>query len=192
MSSFYYTEKPGYFAVPEKIQKKMKRLGTGTAVLLADASAAYAVPAELNIETSGGKPTRTGAGENAIPFKNPRREIRRRLVMTCDIDWPPCERFFSSLNQRDEQFLEPKPGSAKIFQCLVQRRPVCRRLHPAGHVAKHLLHNALLALRGPCQHLTQLTRVCELRIFESCHHPAGVEFQFYYLRFCLARRNHIF
>ncbi|HZO57701.1 MAG TPA: hypothetical protein VFB63_33625, partial [Bryobacteraceae bacterium] len=45
-------------------------------------SAAYDVPVELNIETSGGRPTTMGACDIVHPLRNIRRDKRILLVMT--------------------------------------------------------------------------------------------------------------
>ena len=53
--------------------------------LLAAVPAAYAVPVELNILTSGGSPTCTALPASVNPLRNLRRETRNRLAITCDI-----------------------------------------------------------------------------------------------------------
>jgi hypothetical protein len=40
------------------------------------------VPFELNIDTSGGNPTKTGACASVIPFRNNRRGTRVLVVIT--------------------------------------------------------------------------------------------------------------
>src|SRR5450432_2969413 len=72
--------------MPLPLNHSTKRLSMALPAPSAGASAAYAVPSELNIETSGGSPTRIGAPEAVSPFNRDRRESLTRLVITCDMN----------------------------------------------------------------------------------------------------------
>src|SRR5436309_971334 len=94
------------------------------------AGAAYAVPTELNIETSGGSPTTIGAPVAVRPFNKDRREILTRFVITCDMSSPFWLREFPQTHQRHDQLFELKLRALKIVQCLADERAIRRSLHP--------------------------------------------------------------
>src|SRR2546421_13088110 len=92
--------------MPLPLNQKTNRLSMACSSAMGEASAAYAVPAALNMETSGGSPTQIGAPERDNPLSNARREIRKRLVITCGMNVPSRKREFSRPNQRSHEFLE--------------------------------------------------------------------------------------
>jgi hypothetical protein len=55
------------------------------AVLAVFVAAAYAVPAELNMETSGGNPIAIRAPAAVIPFSSDLRDVLTRSVIICDM-----------------------------------------------------------------------------------------------------------
>src|SRR5262245_43730068 len=72
--------------MPFPLYQKTKRVSTGVSFrTLAPGGAAYAVPLELNIDTSGGRPTTIDACDAVHPFRNARRDRRVLRVMTAAI-----------------------------------------------------------------------------------------------------------
>src|SRR4029434_4247028 len=128
------------------------------------------------METSGGRPTITGACAMVRPLRKILLDKRTRLVITCDIASPPWFGFSQSY-QSDHQFLEAIFRFAERFRSLLEKLPVRRRILPAGHVAKDLLDEAFLALRSLCQDLAELSRVVELRAGDSGHRAVGVQIE---------------
>src|SRR5690349_13539524 len=99
-------------------------------------SAAYAVPAELNMETSGGIPTSTGACESVSPLRKIRRESLGRRVITFGIRFPPRDGLIPPYQQGYHQLLQVELRFPEIFQGLVQQRPVGRGVETPGHITK--------------------------------------------------------
>src|SRR5215831_13867368 len=56
-------------------------------------SAAYAVPVELNMLTSGGSPICTALPASVSPLRKRLRETRERLTITCDTALPSLPDF---------------------------------------------------------------------------------------------------
>src|SRR5437016_7775522 len=122
--------------MPLPLNQKTNRLSMACSSPMGEASAAYAVPAALNMETSGGKPTQMGAPERDNPLSNARREILKRLAITCGMNVPSRSREFSRPDQRSHKFPELKLRIPEIFGHLGDQRPVGRRIHPARYVAE--------------------------------------------------------
>src|SRR5262245_57006269 len=113
--------------MPLPLNQSTKRFSIGAAVLtVAAGSAAYAVPVELNIEISGGRPTTTGACESVRPLRKILRESLGRLVMTCDMRVVPGGRSIPPCDQGYHQFPETELRLAEIFERTVEQRPVGR------------------------------------------------------------------
>src|SRR6187200_344918 len=70
--------------MPLPLNQKTKRFSMAADVPSAAASAAYAVPVELNMLTNGGSPTCTAPPASVRPFRKRLRDKRERLVITCD------------------------------------------------------------------------------------------------------------
>src|SRR5437870_5319208 len=109
------------------------------------ASAAYAVPVELNIEIRGGTPTITGNWAAVRPCRKIRRDRRVRLVINCDICRPPWIWKFLQFYQSDHQFFEPVVRFPKRLESPIQYGPISGRILPSGHVPEELLDYAFLA-----------------------------------------------
>src|ERR1700722_11136535 len=120
--------------------------------------AAYAVPVELNMATSGGSPTVIADPDSVNPRRNLRRETRLRLVITCDMRTPFLTRKLPGADQRQNQRLKIIIRSLEILEDAVQRGSVRRRFHAARGIAEILFHHALLALRRPRQNRPQFPR----------------------------------
>jgi len=71
--------------MPFPLNQKTNRFSTGATFLSGRVSAAYAVPAELNIETSGGNPSTTAVWVAVIPVRKRLRDNLTRLVITFGI-----------------------------------------------------------------------------------------------------------
>src|SRR5258708_5180677 len=119
------------------------------------------------METSGGSPTQMGAPERDNPLSSARREILKRLVITCGMNIPSGGREFSRPHQRNHKFRKPELRICKIGGGLGDQGPVGRRLQPTCHVTEVLFHNAFLTLWSTRQHRTQFPRRSELRILNS-------------------------
>src|SRR5438046_10658845 len=93
--------------MPLPLNHSTKRLSMAFSPTLAGGAAAYAVPCELNIETSGGSPTTICEPAAVSPFKMARRENLTRFVITCDMNNPSsCAGKFSQTNHGNDHFLE--------------------------------------------------------------------------------------
>src|SRR5262252_4508697 len=99
--------------MPLPLNQRTNRLWMGFS-LPAGTSAAYAVPCELNIETSGGSPTSTCEPAAVSPFRMARRESLTRFVISCDMDSPSCIWKFSRSDHRDDHFFKMKTGFLEI------------------------------------------------------------------------------
>src|SRR4051794_38188920 len=99
------------------------------------------------MEMSGGRPTEIRAPVRESPCSSARRERRKRLVITCDMNGASLRWEFLSQNQRSNQLLKMKLRAAEVCRHLVDQRPVGGSLHASGDVAKILLDHTLLALR---------------------------------------------
>src|SRR2546428_13473147 len=101
--------------MPLPLNQSTKRRSNGTDFFAAFVSAAYAVPAELNIEISGGSPSTTGAWESVKPLRSNLRDSLTRLVISCDMDsarqWPKIPLPHQGYNQ----LLEMKTGVPEVF-----------------------------------------------------------------------------
>ena len=73
--------------MPFPLNHSTKRLSIALSAVR-PAAAAYAVPCELNIETSGGSPTTICDPAAVSPFKMARRDSLTRFVITCDMNSP--------------------------------------------------------------------------------------------------------
>src|SRR4051812_10097184 len=111
------------------------------------ASAAYAVPIELNIDTRGGMPTITGTWAAVSPRRKILRERRLRLVIICDIGNAPCFCNFGRSYQFDQQVFEVIARLAKTVHSLFQHRSVRWSIQPAGHIPENLFDDTFLTLR---------------------------------------------
>src|SRR5215471_16823374 len=118
-------------------------------------SAAYAVPVELNMEISGGRPTTTGNWAAVSPLRKTLRDKRTRLVITCDTDFPPRISKFPRFNQSHHQFPEMKSGLAKRLARRAEQATVGWRVKASGHVPENLFDHALLTLRALCKKTTE-------------------------------------
>src|SRR5215471_7144957 len=92
-------------------QRTNRFCGRFTCPSRAGTSAAYAVPAELNIEMRGGTPVITGTCAAVSPRRKSLRDRRFRLVMICDIFNAPCE--FRRFDQGHHEFSEMVTRFAK-------------------------------------------------------------------------------
>src|SRR5258705_10554394 len=92
--------------MPLPLNQNTKRLSMG----LATPSAAYPVPMELNMLTSGGSPTCTAPPASVRPLRNLRRETRERLVMTDDTGCPSFATKIGCAYHRDYHFAKLKSG----------------------------------------------------------------------------------
>src|SRR5215472_16834826 len=90
--------------MPLPLNHSTKRLSTGSVPFVA----AYAVPVELNIDTSGGRPSRTGAWAAVSPLRKILRESLTRRVMTFAMGTPFGE------NERDRKLFKMKSGFLKL------------------------------------------------------------------------------
>src|SRR6266852_3108329 len=91
--------------MPLPLNQSTKRRSNGAVFFAGFASAAYAVPVELNIETSGGKPMMTGACERVSPLRKNRRDSLTRRVISCDTDAPFSELLVPLLYSRIQPVL---------------------------------------------------------------------------------------
>src|ERR1700722_15356156 len=94
--------------MPLPLNQKTKRFGTAPECFAV--SAAYAVPVALNIEISGGSPTIVVA-----PFRRDRRDKRKRLVITCDIERTPCYRILPRCDQSNYHLPKIEIRLSKLF-----------------------------------------------------------------------------
>src|SRR5215472_4330919 len=159
--------------MPLPLNQSTKRLSIGFPAP-AGVSAAYAVPRELNIETSGGSPTIIGAPEAVRPFKIDRRESLTRFVMSCDMNGPFRVWKFPQTHCSHYKLFEMKLRALEFFQQLTNQRTVGRHFHAAGRIPEILLDHALLALRTFGEHRSQLRGRGELRIGDAGHISRGI------------------
>src|SRR5258706_14447622 len=110
--------------MPLPLNQKTNRLSMACSSAMGEASAAYAVPAALNMETSGGSPTQMGAPARDNPLSSARREILKRLVITCGMNIPSGGREFSRPHQRNHKFRKPELRICKIGGGLGDQGPV--------------------------------------------------------------------
>src|SRR5215831_6058626 len=122
--------------MPLPLNQRTNRLSIGSV----PAVAAYAVPVALNMETSGGRPTRTGACAADSPLRKILRESLTRRVMTFAMGTPFGE------NEREKKLFKMKSGILKVGERAVDARLVGRCFVPAREVPENLLDHALLAL----------------------------------------------
>src|SRR3982750_2405773 len=88
------------------------------------ASAAYAVPWELNMATSGGTPTMIGVCAAVRPFRKILRDSLLRFVITRDIHRPPGELRGLRRDQIHHQLFKTKIRPAKYLCCFAKQWPV--------------------------------------------------------------------
>src|SRR6266446_8530981 len=162
--------------MPLPLNQITNRFPIGAALVLA--GAAYAVPVELNIDTRGGSPRMTGACVAVNPFRKNLRESLLRRVMMFAIETPFCGRATPRLYQGDQQLFKVETGLTEIVERPVDPRFVRRGLMAARHVAKHLLHHALLALFGPGDNFTQLPGAREPGILDPRDLPRRIQSEF--------------
>src|SRR5437868_1711102 len=135
--------------MPLPLNQKTNRLSIACS-FPAGVSAAYAAPFELNMQASGGSPTTIRAPERDNPFSRARRDKRKRLVITCDMNAASLfRREFPCENQRSDEFLKMKLRAPEIRRHLVDQRPVAGSIQASGDITKVLLDDTLLALRSP-------------------------------------------
>src|SRR5437868_6673639 len=135
--------------MPLPLNHRTNRFSMGASGL-PSAGAAYAVPVELNIETSGGNPMIACAGPAARLLSNVRRDNLTRLVMTCDT----CASFLANWalsklavpDQRHQHLLKVELRVAEILKNAIDHGPVGGRLQTSSDIAEILLDDALLAL----------------------------------------------
>src|SRR5580700_5785617 len=126
-------------------------MGAGAAA----AGAAYAVPVELNMATSGGRPTVIADPDTVSPLRNRRRETLLRFVITCDMYILPFARKLPSANQRQDQLFKTIIRILEILENAVERGSVGRCFHTARSIAEILFYDAFLALRRRRQNRSQ-------------------------------------
>src|SRR5579871_7015503 len=151
--------------MPLPLNQKTKRLSIG----LAAPSAAYAVPWELNMLTSGGNPMRIALPASVIPFKKRLRDTLGRLVMICDTGLPSCH--------SHHHIPEPEPRLPKLLEDLANEGTVCGCFHTSVDIAEVLLDDAFLALRTGRQDGAQVLGRCECGVRQAGHLAFGVEVQ---------------
>src|SRR5580658_9536115 len=161
--------------MPLPLNQSTKRVSIGAVAPVP--AAAYAVPVELNMATSGGRPTVIADPALVIPPRKRRRETRFRLPIRCDTCAPLFIREFSQANHRQYHFLEPEVGVFEFLVDAIQRGTIPWRLHPAHGIAKILLDHALLALRRCGQHLSEFTRRRKIRLRQSDDNSLGIDRQ---------------
>src|SRR5580700_6713926 len=148
-------------------------MGAGDAA----AGPAYAVPVELNMATSGGRPTVIADPDKVSPRRNRRRETLLRFVITCDMCILPFARKLPRANQRQDQFFKTKIRILEVLENPVERGSVGRCFHAARGIAEILFYHALLALRRRRQNGSQFARRAECRIGDPYNRPFGVDRQ---------------
>src|SRR5436853_4508520 len=153
--------------MPLPLNHRTKRRSNGVVFLVGSASAAYAVPTELNIEIRGGRPSTTGAWERVKPFRKNLRESLTRLVISCDMVRTFRRRRIPLRHQGYNQIFEMKRRVPEVFERPPDQRLVGRCIVASRHVPKHLLYDALLALGRARQQFTSLPRARELRVGKS-------------------------
>src|SRR5947208_12357805 len=107
--------------MPLPLNQSTNRFSMAFSPARARGAAAYAVPCELNIETSGGRPTTIRDPAAVSPFKMARRENLTRCVITCDMNSPSCARKFPQTHHGNDQLFETKLRAAKLTQHLPDR-----------------------------------------------------------------------
>src|SRR4051794_16311167 len=159
--------------MPLPLNHSTKRLSIASAfTVAAPGEAAYAVPWELNIDTSGGNPSAPSIV---------RREILTRFVITCDTFLSSLRQCGTLAHQRGNQFFEAKARPTKIIINAADERPVGRCFHSPGNIAEILLYNAFLALFAAREHGPQLRRRAELGAPDSSHVAGRIDVQIYFL-----------
>src|SRR5689334_6386620 len=110
--------------MPLPLNQKTNRLSIACS-FPAGVSAAYAVPFELNMQASGGSPMTIRLPERDNPFSRARRDKRKRLVITCDMNGASFfRRKFPCKDQGSDEFLKMKLRAPEVRRHLVDRRPV--------------------------------------------------------------------
>src|SRR5689334_16250752 len=142
--------------MPLPLNQSTKRLSMAFSPARAGGAAAYAVPCELNIETSGGIPTTICEPAAVRPLRIDRRESLTRFVITCDMNSPSCVGKFPQTNHGDDHLFVTEPRLPEVIQYLPDNRPIRQCLQPSCSISKILLDRALLALRALGQNGAQL------------------------------------